>query len=273
MAICRNPGCTNFVIVEGLECFSCQNRTLYQTFKPIDLPPIIYCSRPGCFNIVSHSGDLCSSCRFTSTFESDSSYLTKNKPYQKINYNHIDIDDDDDDDDDDDIDELFDRAKAAYRREYDGERKRIRRNKGYAYDWVQSVIGFLTAILNFFSTVWASCCYISTAVFRHYGLPDDCYYLKVLRRFRDEYIIYNGNKERISDLEHYYKIAPSVVNWIDAQPNADVIWADIANTITESVKAIESKDYKRAYELYKTKILNIHGYDYTEVRLHESRSK
>ena len=163
----------------------------------------------------------------------------------------------DDDDDDDDVDELFEQAKSAYRRERKRERERIRRSKEYAYDWVQSVIGFLTAILNFFSVVWTACCYLTTAVVRHFGLPDDCYYLSVLRRFRDDYILNSGDPDRISELKRYYEIAPRVVAWIDSQPNADAIWSELATTIAESVKAIECEEYDRAYDLYRTRVLDL----------------
>jgi hypothetical protein len=221
MSFCRNIGCSNWVLNEGDQCFSCLNKTKFKLSDP---------------------------------FQPDLSYLKINPSYSSTDS------EDDHDDDDDDVDELFERAKSAYRRERERERNRIRRNKGYAYDWVQSVIGFLTAILNFFSTVWAACCYISTAVVRHYGFSDDCYYLSVLRRFRDEYILNSGNAERMSDLKRYYEIAPSVVDWIDSQPNAEAIWSDLATTIAESVKAIECGEYDRAYDLYKTRILNLQSY-------------
>ena len=155
----------------------------------------------------------------------------------------------------DEIDELFNRAKSAYRQQQERERGRIRQDEKYAYDWVQNVIGFLTAIVNAFSAVWNSSCYITTAVIRHFGLQDDCYHLTVLRRFRDSYILYQGEEARLKDLDQYYQIAPEVISWIDAQSNAEEIWATLASTIVTAVEAIQAGQEAQAYEIYKTQIL------------------
>jgi hypothetical protein len=152
----------------------------------------------------------------------------------------------------DDIDELFDRAKAAYRRESSSERHRIVNDQNYAYDWVQGAIGFLTAILNFFSAVWSANCYITTAVVDYLGLPDDCKALTVLRRFRDTYIVAGGDPS-----DNYYRVAPTVVNRLSLAPDRELHLASLAATISEAVEEIEAGRNDNAYNLYKTKILTL----------------
>jgi hypothetical protein len=161
------------------------------------------------------------------------------------------------DDDDDDVDELFERAKYYYRQERGRERERIRRDEGYAYDWTQSVIGFLTAILNFFSVVWNSCCFITTAVTEHLGLSDDCYYLTTLRRFRDEYILGSRHPGRIRDLRRYYNVAPDVLRWIASHRDREKIWSYLCQTVLEAVRAIEEGELDHAYRIYKRKVLGL----------------
>lgn len=252
MATCRNSSCSNWVLSDGDECYLCSRPFIVKPieFKPIE--PAFYCSKSGCFNRVSTFGGVCSSCSSPS-FDYKPSYIPL------PSYSGYD----NDDDDDDDVDKLFERAKSAYRREQRREQDRIRRNKDYAYDWVQSVIGFLTAILNFFSSVWAACCFISTAVMRHFGLPADCHYLQVLRRFRDNYVLKSHNTERIADIRRYYAIAPAVVAWVEGQSNADTIWKELANVIADCVARIECGDEEGAYALYKTKVLSF------EQRVHQ----
>ncbi len=244
MATCCNAYCLNFVRNEGDQCYKCfSGLTTYKPtsfeIAPISLPK--YCSKPGCFNTVSNYGDVCCSCNMPTYNPPTPSYT----PYSSYSSSS----------DDDDVDELFDRAKAAYRREQDREQARIRRNKDYAYDWVQAVIGFLQLILQVFSALWGKCCFLSTAVTRHLGLSDDCYYLQVLRRFRDEYVFASGNPDRIADIKRYYDIAPEVVRWIDSQSDADDIWRDLTGTIIDCVTAIESGHFERAYQMYKTRVL------------------
>jgi len=160
------------------------------------------------------------------------------------------------DDDRDEVDELFDRAKAAYRREQRGEQDRIRRNKDYAYDWVQTVIGWLLKIAEFFLQKWLGC-YITTALVRRLGLPDDCHHLKVLRRFRDTYLLGSGDPQKLADVKRYYEIAPTVVEWVHSRRNADAIWEDLAETIAACVAAIDRQDFETAYRLYKGKVLDL----------------
>ena len=78
---------------------------------------------------------------------------------------------------------------------------------------------------------------------------DNCYELKVLRWFRDNFV----SKE---DIDHYYKVAPIIVETIDKTENADVIYKYIYDNIVDySIKQIEQKSYDMAYSRYKNSVL------------------
>ena len=78
---------------------------------------------------------------------------------------------------------------------------------------------------------------------------DNCYELKVLRWFRDNFV----SKE---DIEHYYQVAPIIVEIIDKVENADIIYRYIYENIVDySIKQIEQKNYDKAYRRYKNSVL------------------
>lgn len=65
-------------------------------------------------------------------------------------------------------------------------------------------------------------CFLTTACCQTIGLPDDCFELETLRRFRDQVLInLPGGREEI---ETYYKIAPALINEVNARPNAQAVW-------------------------------------------------
>ena len=78
---------------------------------------------------------------------------------------------------------------------------------------------------------------------------DDCYELNTLRWFRDTFV----SEE---DIEHYYEVAPSIVEAISKISGCEEIYNYIyENVIDECVKAIEKGDYEFAYNRYKNSIL------------------
>lgn len=93
-------------------------------------------------------------------------------------------------------------------------------------------------------------CYLTTACIRAKNLPDNCTELMTLRVYRDTYL--QSFEEGICDIQHYYEIAPSIVLAIDAQPNAEQIYAGIYdNLIIPCVKLIADGNFKQAHQLYK----------------------
>lgn len=96
-------------------------------------------------------------------------------------------------------------------------------------------------------------CYLTTACMKHMQdkFDDNCYELLTLRWFRDNFV----SKK---DIEHYYKIAPIIVQNINKLSNSDNIYKDIyQNLISVCISAIENKKYEYAYNKYKDSVLEL----------------
>ena len=65
-------------------------------------------------------------------------------------------------------------------------------------------------------------CYLTTACMKHYmdEFDDNCYYLDILRWFRDNYVSLEDKKE-------YYSIAPKVVETINELENSNEMYNQI----------------------------------------------
>ena len=90
-------------------------------------------------------------------------------------------------------------------------------------------------------------CYLTTACMKHFKelFDDNCYELRVLRWFRDNYV----DKE---DIIHYYQIAPLIVEAINNDEQKDMIYDYIFDNIVDTcVKAIENGNFNFAYDRYK----------------------
>ena len=96
-------------------------------------------------------------------------------------------------------------------------------------------------------------CYLTTACMRHdnENFDDNCYELRVLRWFRDNF----ASKE---DIEHYYKIAPYIVEGISKEEKQDLIYDYIYDNVVDyCVKEIEKGNYEEAYNRYKESVLSL----------------
>ena len=94
-------------------------------------------------------------------------------------------------------------------------------------------------------------CYLTTACMVHYldNFDDECYELRVLRWFRDNFI---SNE----DIDHYYKTSPLIVNAISFDESSDLIYDYIYDNVVDyCVTAIENGEYEKAYSRYKDSIL------------------
>lgn len=71
-------------------------------------------------------------------------------------------------------------------------------------------------------------CYLTSACMRYFQeqFDDNCYELAVLRWFRDNFV----SKE---DVEHYYEIAPIIVECINKEERSDIIYAYIYDNIVD----------------------------------------
>ena len=96
-------------------------------------------------------------------------------------------------------------------------------------------------------------CYLTTACMKYLqeNFDDNCYELTVLRWFRDNFV----SKE---DIEHYYSVAPAIVESINNEENSDIIYAYIYENIVDyCTETIEQGNYEAAYNRYKNSVLTL----------------
>ena len=99
-------------------------------------------------------------------------------------------------------------------------------------------------------------CFLTSACVRARNLSDDCDELKTLREFRDSFMM--STVQGRSEVEHYYAIAPAIVESIDKLPNATEIWNKLfADTILPAVTLIKENNVDAAYQLYKNCVLEL----------------
>lgn len=94
-------------------------------------------------------------------------------------------------------------------------------------------------------------CFLTTACMKYFqtNFNDNCYELTVLRWFRDNFV----SKE---DIEHYYKIAPIIVELINKENKSDIIYDYIYDNIVDyCARQIEQGNYEAAYNRYKNSVL------------------
>lgn len=93
-------------------------------------------------------------------------------------------------------------------------------------------------------------CFLTSACVEAKGLPDDCYELTTLHKFRDEYLAKQECGKR--EIEHYYHVAPVIVDRIKNNSNACAAFEQIYNDLViPCVKLIEKGDYMSAHKKYR----------------------
>ena len=96
-------------------------------------------------------------------------------------------------------------------------------------------------------------CYITTAVCRSLGRPDDCYELNTLRDYRDSYLLSTDEGREI--VQEYYNIAPTIVKRIDKKPEADEIYENIWKTyLSPCITMIENGENEKCRDLYSSMV-------------------
>ena len=94
-------------------------------------------------------------------------------------------------------------------------------------------------------------CYLTSACMKYFQekFDDNCYELTVLRWFRDNFV----SKE---DIQHYYEVAPIIVETINKEEKSDIIYDYIYDNIVDyCVEQIEQGNYEAAYNRYKNSVL------------------
>jgi len=98
------------------------------------------------------------------------------------------------------------------------------------------------------TAIQAESCHITKVVLYARGLPDDCYELNMLRKFRDEYL----NKEGYSDeVKDYYKNSTKYAECIErkAKSNPKLYDELYEKYIEPAVRAIEKNNMKKAHKI------------------------
>ncbi|MCR5356507.1 MAG: hypothetical protein K6E63_03800 [Lachnospiraceae bacterium] len=99
-------------------------------------------------------------------------------------------------------------------------------------------------------------CYITTAVCKSLGKPDDCYELKMLRDYRDSYLLKREKGRGIVD--DYYNVAPTIVNRINRREDRNRIYRDIFDRyINPCIKLIEDGKEEECRKLYSDMVYNL----------------
>ncbi len=99
-------------------------------------------------------------------------------------------------------------------------------------------------------------CFITTAACEHFGKPDDCYELTTLRQFRDGWLAVQPGGEAV--IREYYRVAPLIVEALNASSQRDVIYAEIwTHYILPCIRMIEQNAYESCRALYEKMVLDL----------------
>jgi len=93
-------------------------------------------------------------------------------------------------------------------------------------------------------------CFLTTACVDTMGLPDDCMELEAMRSLRDDYILKEvENGEKI--VEHYYEVAPKIIEIINEKSDHEQIWRDLYEyEIVPCAEMVCQKEQEAAFKKY-----------------------
>lgn len=123
----------------------------------------------------------------------------------------------------------------------------------FASDVVDIAKDFVSDV---FDTITGGC-YITTAVCKDSGKPDNCYELTQFRKFRDEWLTNQPDGKDL--IKQYYDTAPNIVKLIDKQPNSHEIYDNLNEVyLTPCLHYIENEQYEKCKELYSDMVYNLY---------------
>lgn len=94
-----------------------------------------------------------------------------------------------------------------------------------------------------------SFCFITTAVTKAAGKPDDCWELQTLRTFRDEVLRVTAEGEAL--VKQYYDVAPSIVEALEAHGDKATVYNKLLQLfIYPALSAIGCGENEKATEIY-----------------------
>ncbi len=99
-------------------------------------------------------------------------------------------------------------------------------------------------------------CFLTTACIKYYGLKDDCYELKTLREFRDNYLLSSTQGKEL--VKQYYKVAPIIVKSLEADSRRKILFEEIFSQIKLACLAIERGEFDNATKIYESAVINLY---------------
>ncbi|MDF9408798.1 MAG: Dermonecrotic toxin [Pelotomaculum sp. PtaB.Bin013] len=99
------------------------------------------------------------------------------------------------------------------------------------------------------------CCFLTSACVRARGLSDDCAELTTLRAFRDGWL--SSLPEGPELIATYYKIAPIIVDAVEASGAAKEIWNYVYQVIIECIRDIDNRRPEQALVRYRDMVFRI----------------
>ena len=98
-------------------------------------------------------------------------------------------------------------------------------------------------------------CYLTTACTQVMQLPDNCYELQTLRKFRDDHVAKTSDGRNM--IEEYYETAPEIVDAINAAGNGNEIFRGLYTTINDIVSLIEKGKSEEAVLAYRNLTISL----------------
>lgn len=99
-------------------------------------------------------------------------------------------------------------------------------------------------------------CYLTSACVEAKGLPDDCYELMTLRKFRDGWL--REQKDGEADIAAYYSTAPAIVDAIKKRPDSmtvfDMIYAELVRPCVDWIEQGKLEEARRHYQAFTLKL-------------------
>lgn len=116
---------------------------------------------------------------------------------------------------------------------------------------IGSVAGDIGNGIGDIGSAIGNACFITTAVCKDAGLPDDCEDLQILRAFRDSYMSEFADRKKL--VEQYYNEAPRIVSVISSfdSVSQSYYWKSFRAYIKLAIYYIKSNKPGMAFETYK----------------------
>ena len=151
--------------------------------------------------------------------------------------------------DNEDRERLKRRVSWAIDQADDDEVSRMERDRGYAHDWLQDLIGWIVNLMSILASMFGGGgCFLTTAAVDFLGFPEDCAVLTSLRSFRDHYMLNPEFPRRAQVVSSYYRAAPRIVQAISRLEDAGSIWRQVYQKSVRVTSLIESARKEEAFD-------------------------